>query len=473
MTATVAGGVRPAAVAGMFYPSGRAELHDLVTSFLAGAERSADGLAGDAADAALDVLGASAPPKAIIAPHAGYRYSGPTAGAAYRSLLARRGEVERVVVIGPAHRVRVPGVGLSSARAWATPLGNVEVDVETVNRLSELRDVVVADDAHAPEHSVEVHLPFVQEVFGEVPVVPLVVGGTNPAKVASVLDAVWGGPETAIVVSSDLSHYLDDASARRRDLATCHAIVEARVADIGPHDACGFLPIGGLLTAALRRGLAVRPIELTTSADTAGEPERVVGYGSFHVSPPAPVDESAVQWLVDLAARAIDHELRHGQSYPLHEPDVPDVVRSPGVSFVTLERGEDLVGCIGSLDPRRALWRDVARNARGAAFEDPRFPPLGSSERSGVSVEVSVLSKFERLPASSSSEVASALRPAVDGLVLAAEGKRSTFLPDVWAKIPEPEAFVEELARKARWPTAWPEDVQAWRYTTTRASTEL
>jgi len=276
-------------------------------------------------------------------------------------------------------------------------------------------------------------------------------------------------------VSSDLSHYLDDATARARDQATCTAIVEARTSDIGPHDACGFLPIGGLLTAALRHGLAARPIELTTSADTAGEPERVVGYGSFTLLPPAPVDADAVSWLAELAARAIDHELRRGAGYPLAEAeaDVPDVVRSPGVSFVTLERGDELVGCIGSLEPRRALWRDVARNARGAAFEDPRFSPLAAGERAGVSVEVSVLSPLDEVPAPSLDEVAAGLRPGDEGLVLAAAGSRSTFLPDVWAKIPEPEAFVRELARKARWPEPWPDGVRAWRYTTLTASTTL
>src|SRR5688500_1998527 len=270
MSPAVAGGVRPAAVAGMFYPSDPGELADTVAVCLAAAPERASvsrppdeppAVAADHADHGADhrdhrtdPAADRPPPKAVTAPHAGYRYSGPTAGAAYRSLLPRRGQVERVVVVGPAHRVRLEGVGLSSARAWSTPLGEVEVDVAACNDLSELPGVVVADDAHAPEHSVEVHLPVVQEVFGPVPGVPLVVGGADAAGVARVLDSVWGGPETAIVVSSDLSHYLDDATARRRDQRTCHAIVESRPGDIGPHEACGYLPIGGLLTAALPRG---------------------------------------------------------------------------------------------------------------------------------------------------------------------------------------------------------------------------
>lgn len=460
MGARVAGGVRPAAVAGMFYPADPGELRAAVAACLG--EAPADEPA--------------AGPKAVIAPHAGYRYSGPTAGAAYQALRARRQEIERVVVIGPAHRVRLAGVGLSSARAWATPLGDVEVDVATVNDLSEQPDVRVADDAHAPEHSVEVHLPFVQEVFGPVPVVPLVVGSTDAAVVARVLDSVWGGPETAIVVSSDLSHYLDEPTARRRDARTGHAIVEARPDDIGPHDACGYLPIGGLLTAALPRGLGPRPLELTTSAATAGNATRVVGYGSFSLLPLPEVDADDARWLAGLAARAIDHELRTGRPFPLTDAGlrIPDAVRSPGTTFVTLERGPDLLGCIGSLDVRRALWRDVARNARGAAFEDPRFTPLAADDdRSGVTVEVSVLSPLRPLTAGSGDEVAEQLRPGIDGLVLAAGTQRGTFLPDVWDKIGTPAAFVTELVRKAGWAEPWPPDARAWRYTTTTAETPL
>jgi hypothetical protein len=456
MTATVAGGIRQPAVAGLFYPDDAGALRDLIAGFLG------DPPPDDAES-----------PKAVIAPHAGFRFSGPTAGHAYRALLPRRGTVERVVVVGPAHRVRLSGVGLSSARAWATPLGNLELDISTCADLSELPGVVVSDAAHAPEHSIEVHLPFVREVFGEVPIVPLVVGGTDRNQVASVLDAVWGGPETAIVVSSDLSHYLDDTSARVRDRATSHAIVEARAADVGPHEACGFLPIGGLLTSALRHRLGLRPLSLTTSADTAGEPTRVVGYGSFALLPLPPVDADEVGWLAELAARAVDHELREGTPYPLGDDEVPDPLRSPGASFVTLERGSELLGCIGSLDPRRALWRDVALNARAAAFEDPRFSPLAADERAGVTVEVSVLSAMEEVPAPSIDAVVEGLRPGVDGLVLAAEGKRGTFLPDVWEKIPEPADFVRELVGKARWDTPWSDSAQAWRYTTTSVSAPL
>jgi len=463
MARSLMGDVRPAAVAGLFYPSNPDELRAAVYSYLA----------ADAASADIAANGDSV--KAAIAPHAGYRYSGRTAGAAYRVLAPRSDTVERVVVVGPAHRIRLDGIGLSTARAWATPLGEAEVDVALCDDLAEVTRVSYADAAHAPEHSIEVHLPFVQVVFGDVPVVPLLVGQASVDEVARVLDIVWGGDETAVVVSSDLSHYLDDIAARRRDRRTADAILDGRVDEIGPHDACGCLPIAGLLTAALEHRLAPRLLRLSTSADTTGERARVVGYGSFALLPRPDLGEADRQWLADLARRVIDHELDHGEPLLLDnldnpdDVDVPAAVRAPGASFVTLERDDELLGCIGSLEPQRALWRDVVHNARGAAFDDPRFPALAGDAWDGVSVEVSILSPLEEIPAAGADDVASRLRPGVDGLVLVAEGRRGTFLPDVWDKIPKPIEFVHELLLKAGCPGPWIEGTRAWRYTTLTA----
>jgi AmmeMemoRadiSam system protein B/AmmeMemoRadiSam system protein A len=468
MAATAGGGTRPAAVAGLFYPADPAQLRDQLAGFLTDRSRASEATEGTGGSGGAAGTAADLPAKAVIAPHAGYHYSGPTAGRAYRALLPRRGTVERVVIMGPAHRVRIDGVGLSTAGRWATPLGDVEIDQDACRRLAELPGVGPADAAHAPEHSVEVQLPFVYEVLGEVPVVPLLVGRTTVPAVARALDEVWGGEETAIVVSSDLSHYLEDDAARTRDRATAEAILECRSNDIGPYDACGCLPIGGLLDAAVGHGLTPRLLDLSTSADTAGEPSRVVGYGGFALLPPLELGEDDRRWLVDLAARVIDHELRDGEPYPLAEVEVPEALRAPGASFVTLQQGDKLLGCIGSLDRRRPLWRDVAHNARAAAFDDPRFPALDREDAAGMTVEVSVLSPLEEIPAPSAEAVIAALRPGVDGLLLAAEGRRATFLPDVWSKIPEPDSFVRELVRKARWTGSWSAAARAWRYTTHR-----
>ncbi|MFO1395590.1 MAG: AmmeMemoRadiSam system protein B [Burkholderiales bacterium] len=255
--------VRPAAVAGMFYPDARARLAADVQRYLADA---------------LPTAGAA--PKAVIVPHAGYVYSAPIAAAAYARLAALRGRVRRVVLLGPTHRVPVRGLAVPSAQAFATPLGDVTIDQEALARVSDLPQVVTSDAAHAREHALEVQLPFLQAVLGEFALVPFAVGDASSEEVAQVLDAVWGGPETLIVVSSDLSHYLPYAAAQRRDRATADAILALDDA-LDHEQACGATPINGLALVARRRGLVPSLLDLRNSGDTAGDRDRVVGYASF------------------------------------------------------------------------------------------------------------------------------------------------------------------------------------------------
>jgi hypothetical protein len=255
--------VRNPAVAGLFYPDDPRELHTLVSGYLAAVPAS------------------GGVPKAIIAPHAGYIYSGPIAASAYARIQPARGRITRVVLLGPAHRVGFHGLALSSADCFQTPLGRITVDQEAVKKISRLPQVQVMDAAHAQEHSLEVHLPFLQEVLGEFSLVPLVVGDAAPGEVAEVLEALWGGPETLIVISSDLSHYHDYKTAQRLDRATSQAIEQLRLEDIQYDHACGRNPVSGLLHVARKRGLKAKTIDLRNSGDTAGTPDRVVGYGAY------------------------------------------------------------------------------------------------------------------------------------------------------------------------------------------------
>ncbi len=259
---------RAPAVAGMFYPADPALLRRTVEQALAQAAAGRD-------------TGAATPPKALIAPHAGYRYSGPVAAAAYATVLPLRGQVERVVILGPAHTVPLAAVAASEADAFAGPLGAAPVDSAAVRRLVDAGLVVVSDEAHAAEHAIEVQLPFVQVALGDVHIVPLVVGEVPARAVADVLDAVWGGPETLIVVSTDLSHYHDHRTATELDRRTAATILATRPEALGRGDACGLFALRGFLAAAERRQLEVDLLRLATSADTAGDPDRVVGYGAF------------------------------------------------------------------------------------------------------------------------------------------------------------------------------------------------
>ena len=227
-------------------------------------------------------------PKALIAPHAGYVYSGPIAGSAYRQLEAARGHISRVVLIGPAHRVAVDGLATSAARAFDTPLGEVPLDAAGVAAVLKLPFVHVLDQAHASEHSLEVHLPFLQELLGDFALVPLVFGAATPAQVAAALEVLWGGPETLIVVSSDLSHYQDYGTAREMDRQTARAIESLAGDAITEQQACGRVAIQGLLETAVRHGLRARTLDLRNSGDTAGPRDQVVGYGAWALSPAQP-----------------------------------------------------------------------------------------------------------------------------------------------------------------------------------------
>ncbi len=259
---------RPAAVAGMFYPDNPAELKRTVTSFLSQAKP----------------VETPRPPKALIVPHAGYIYSGPIAASAFAQVANLRGRIRRVVLLGPTHRVYVRGMALPDAERFVTPLGTIPLDLEAMQSLSDLPFVGKNAAAHQLEHSLEVQLPFLQEVLGDFMLVPIAVGEATANEVAEVLDRLWGGDETLIVISSDLSHYLSDAVARRIDYATAQAVLA-----LNPHlnheQACGATPVNGLLLAALRHGLHPLQLDLRNSSDTAGDADRVVGYAAFAFYP--------------------------------------------------------------------------------------------------------------------------------------------------------------------------------------------
>lgn len=264
--------VRPAAVAGMFYPGERKTLAADVSGLLA------------AARAHLDPAWAAA--KAWILPHAGYVYSGSTAALGYAALAARRDEITRVLLLGPTHRVACDGLALPEADAFATPLGLVPVVTPDPATRAELPQLVERRDVHAQEHALEVHLPFLQSALGDVEVVPLAVGRADADSVAEVIDALWGGPETVVVVSSDLSHYLPYAEARRVDESTVAQLL-ALDGPLTHEQACGATPINGLLVAARRRALQPVLLGMCNSGDTAGDKARVVGYAAVALAEPA------------------------------------------------------------------------------------------------------------------------------------------------------------------------------------------
>ncbi|MEW8507042.1 MAG: AmmeMemoRadiSam system protein B [Candidatus Thiodiazotropha sp.] len=258
--------IRKPAVADLFYPGDAHDLESMVNGYLASVTQLGN------------------PPKAMIVPHAGYIYSGPVAASAYAQLAEVAGRIRRVVLLGPSHRVPFIGLASSEADYFRTPLGDIPIDRQAFVALERLPQVVRLEAAHAQEHSLEVQLPFLQSVLQHFALVPLVVGDASGDQVAEVLAQLWGGDETLILISSDLSHYHDYATAQRMDKATSDAILALHPEAIGYEDACGRIPVQGLLLTAKRKGLHGELIDLRNSGDTAGSKEQVVGYGAYAFS---------------------------------------------------------------------------------------------------------------------------------------------------------------------------------------------
>ena len=426
-------GVRPPAVAGMFYPEDARELADEIAAHL---------------DRTEDMPQAPGFPKAVIVPHAGYIYSGPVAASAYDLLRPARGIVRRVVILGPCHRVPVRGLALPQASAFATPLGRIPIDADALSAIRDLPQVIESAATHAEEHALEVQLPFLQRVLGDFSLVPLVVGDAAPEKVAEVLERLWGGAETLVVISSDLSHYHSYESAREIDRATVRAILDFD-SGISHDQACGATPVAGMLIAAKRKGLAPRLLDCRNSGDTAGDKHRVVGYASFALgSRGESYGAEHGRELLRIARASIAAALGAGGNLP----EASEAwLRESRASFVTLTQGQELRGCVGALEAQRPLAEDVAANARSAALEDSRFKPLTLEEFARTEIEVSLLSTPKSIAFEDHADLLRKLRPGVDGVILehAEDGKRATFLPQVWEDLSDPEQFIARLKHKA------------------------
>lgn len=441
--------IRSPAVAGTFYPGDPETLRGQIAGFLAQAGA---------------VPAGARPPKAIIGPHAGYVYSGPVAARAYARLAAARGTIQRVVLLGPSHYVAYRGLAVDTVQAWAMPGGTVPLDTQAIAGIRGLPMVGALDAAYAREHALEVHVPFLQQVLGAFRLVPIVAGDAPADAVQAVLDALWGGPETLIVVSTDLSHYLDYAACRDMDSGTAAAIERFDADALTPAHACGAVPTRGLLRAARQRGMSIERLDLRNSGDTAGSRDRVVGYGAWALQDPGPApgaapdpEGAAVQALgpalLQLVRNGILLGFRTGAPAQVaHGAAIPAALAAPGAVFVTLRRHGQLRGCIGSPVATRPLIVDVLLHAYNAAFRDPRFPRLAPDELAGLELSVSVLTSPVPITFSSEQMLLSQLRPGIDGLIIEDTGRAALFLPSVWEEIPEPHRFLTHLRLKAGMP---------------------
>lgn len=500
--------VRVAAVAGLFYPAQKDRLQEQVDGLLSGAETPR-----------LENV------RALIVPHAGYTYSGPVAAVAYNAV--RKKPYKTVVVIGPSHYARFSGISVFTGEAYETPLGRVPISAMAKTLASrppflpEPRCQVYRpgwfasasrpvpppghDTPETWEHSVEVQVPFLQRVLPGAELVSLVYGEADPAKAARVLAEVLD-EHTLLVASSDLSHFLPYERATETDRKTLQLITALNVdALAGPEaedTACGRMPILVVMHLARLKGWQPHLLLYKNSGDTSGDRSRVVGYAAVafcapggtnteaagsgtNVAQSAPGSDSASgrthqtvpetfspeqqRFLLGLARRTI-RELANGRPVPEPDPEAIDPgLRKPKGCFVTLTKAGQLRGCIGNILPDKPLYRAVIENAKSAAFHDYRFPPVTADEVPELKIEISVLSVPEPLTFGSPAELLEKLQPHKHGVILRIGGRSATFLPQVWAQLPEKTKFLEHLSMKAGCPPdAWRgKDVAVEVYTVT------
>lgn len=438
-------------VAGRFYPGDPETLSRDLQGYLSAASRPADMTA-----------------KAIIAPHAGYIYSGAIAASAYKLLEGQ--EIDRVVLLGPSHHAGFRGVALPDVQAMRTPLGDIKLDRDSMIRLQQEPDVDWFTDAFRPEHSLDVQLPFLRHILGDSFILlPMLVGDVTPDRLDTLLEMVWGGDETLVVISSDLSHFHSYEDAEKIDSASCQAIETLNSGMLQGGNACGCRAVNGLLARARRLDMRATTLDRRNSGDTAGSKDKVVGYGAwaFEYARTAKLPENERQMLRDAAATTIRHGVVHGKPPGIDLNSFPPRLRTRRASFVTITIAGQLRGCIGSVEAHAPLLTDVVSSAFKAAFSDPRFRPLSEAELRQIEVKVSILGAFRPIAADSPDILLGNLEPDRDGLIITGDGKRALFLPSVWESLPEPQRFLSSLMQKAGMrPDVWPRDMQAFRFTT-------
>jgi len=462
--------VRKAAVAGLFYPRDEVKLRKAVDGYLAGAKPEP-----------LENL------RAFISPHAGFRYSGPTAAHAYKLVKGRN--IRTVIVLAPSHYARFEGASIPDVEAYETPLGRIPLSLlakklvgtgpfqvnpeckvhrpDWWRRAPKELPPFGQDTPHTWEHSLEVQLPFLQRVLVEFALVPIVFGRVDPEAVARGL-ADRLDDRTLVVASSDLSHFHPYEVARDLDTKCIKAICSLDTDRVKQQKACGKGPILALLHIARMKGWKAKNLDYRNSGDTASrDRSSVVGYTAigFFASgkPEEPAMKSSPDFtfeeqglLLDLARKTIEEVVRRGE-YPKVDPaSLPKKFSEPRACFVTLTRNGRLRGCIGHIFARMPLYKAVLDNAMSAALRDTRFRPVEKHEVEGLKIEVSVLTRPVPLEFTSPEDLLRKLRPNVDGVVLQVGEYRSTYLPQVWEKIPSRKDFLDSLARKAGLsPEAW------------------
>lgn len=429
--------------AGSFYPESPEELNNLLESFK-------------------EIQTFDYKSKAIIVPHAGYVYSGHAAMAAFQHLEAS----ENFFIIAPSHHEDFNNIALPEFTYFETPLGNIEVNNKLIAEIAEKFPSIVADEIFENEHSIEVQLPFIQNLFmpykqnavdfvknlkklgKKIRIVPVLVGNCDYRLISDLISTYW--ENSSFIISSDLSHYYTQQQCRQIDTYTATVIETGRIEFLEQQQACGLIGIKGLVDFANNNECAMIRAEMYNSGDISSDKDKVVGYGSWFMYEDSRNDfiETYFSKYVLKAAKSSIIAAINQEEFVPHK--IPAVLTQFGASFVTLKLNRELRGCIGSVYPTKPLILDIIDNAKNAAFQDPRFEPLTIEELEGLEISVSILSAIERIDFKDERDLLSKIHP--HGVILVERDKRAVYLPVVWEQLPDKEIFLNSLKEKAGLP---------------------
>lgn len=421
-------------------------------------------------------------PKMLVVPHAGYKYSAQVAAKAYAELLKYGEDIDTVVIVGPAHYEYVKGAALPAHDYFKTPLGNIPLDKQKISALMDNQLFKQDNKPFVKEHSIEVQLPFLQKVLKNFKIVPVVYGQVEPQQLADALSVFLDDEKTLLIFSADLSHYYKAEDAEVIDAHTAR-MIDLGNANLDKEMSCGAEGINAALILAKKMQMHAKLLDITHSGNITGDLDRVVGYGawSFGEAPAAEKEKTPLeqevenlktfaniygQDLLKIAGQSLWAAV-NGERFGISRKDYPDVLFNKGASFVTLTKNGALRGCIGSLLPRQAIADDVAKNARKAATEDPRFKPVKPGELADLTVSISFLTDYEPINFKDEKDLLRQIVQGTDGVVLRDGNRQGLFLPSVWSEVKDKEEFLEELKLKAGMsPGYWSDKIRAYRFRT-------
>lgn len=402
--------------------------------------------------------------RAVIVPHAGLIYSGQLA---YEGISQLDKSVKNIFIFAPSHRVPLGGLALTCYDEWKTPLGTIKINQEINSVLEEKFEAKIFDEAFAEEHSVEIEVPAIQHLFSEgVNIIPVLVGKVNPQKITDIISEYYDNKEFGFIISSDLSHFLDDKKAQKIDGETARMIESGDIHELRYDQACGAVGIYGLVEFANKKRFSLIRINLINSSLTSGNKSSVVGYGAWFLyegSKNKFIKEYYSEYLLKLCRNIILSKFNKGTLYTAHAP----VFNQLGACFVTLKKNNNLRGCIGSIIAHQSLINDIVQHSKDAAFHDPRFNPVEENEVDSLTIDISILSEPEKMSFKNEQDLLEQIVPFRDGIIIKDKYYQAVYLPSVWEDLPDKVMFLNSLKMKAGLPPEYfSETFEAYRFST-------